>query len=431
MALRAAPIISLASFVNYQGSSNQTRRQWGAARRAIPTFGTTAGNPPDCIAMRMTTNFDVIIVGGGPAGATCAAFCARAGVRTLVLERATFPRDKVCGDCLNPDCWPVLERLGIAAEVRRLPHARLRSVEFVSAGGRRVGLPFPDVEPGEIAVKRSALDAVLLENAASAGATVRQASAVCAIRRVPATDSFEVDTAPGHVAGAPGETFTSRFVVAADGRNSVVARLLELLPEERAGRATSPPPNRVGLQAHVPCPAEFGDQVQMRWFPKGYGGLAPVGGGELNISLTGSPRTLESLKTWARAEFDLPADQAWRTIAPLDRRSARRAAVDGAFLTGDSARVVEPFTGEGIYYALRSGELAAGALTAAARGERSTTQAGADYDRAHRRMYRGRLWVNRLARAAALHPRLAAWALEAARWRPEILGYLTRKVVRA
>lgn len=380
--------------------------------------------------MKAANHFDVIIVGGGPAGASCAAFCAQAGVRTLVLERAVFPRDKVCGDCLNPDCWPVLERLGVEEAVRGLPHAELRSVEFISASGRRVALPFPEMKHSEIAVKRSVLDAVLLENAATRGAMVRQSAAVCGIRPLASPGGFQVDTAQGQATNETAATYTSRFVVAADGRNSIAARMLGMLPEARGARDAGSL-NRIGVQTHAPCPADFVDQVQMRWFTDGYGGLAPVGGGELNISLTGPPRTLEALKSWASAEFHLPPGQAWRTIAPLDRQPAPCAATGGAFLVGDSARVVEPFTGEGIFYALRSGELAAESIIRAVRGNATDNQAAQAYCLAHKHMYRGRLWVNRLARAAALHPRLAGWVLEAARWRPELLSYLTRKVVRA
>ena len=100
--------------------------------------------------------WDVAIVGSGPAGASCAAFCAAAGLRTLVLERANFPREKVCGDCLNPTCWPVLERLGVAAEVRAAPHGKLSRVEFI--GSR---WPINDravarrVTSAEIAIRRS------------------------------------------------------------------------------------------------------------------------------------------------------------------------------------------------------------------------------------------------------------------------------------
>ena len=84
--------------------------------------------------------FDVAIVGSGPAGAACATFCARAGLRTLLLEREIFPREKVCGDCLNPSCTPVLDRLGIAERVRALPHGKLRQVDFIAIGGRNVSV---------------------------------------------------------------------------------------------------------------------------------------------------------------------------------------------------------------------------------------------------------------------------------------------------
>src|SRR5947209_8868136 len=87
--------------------------------------------------------FDVAIVGGGPAGATTAAFCATAGLRTLILEREKFPREKVCGDCVNPACWPILRRLGLEDLVRSLPHGKWDRVEFVGIGRRRVSVDLP------------------------------------------------------------------------------------------------------------------------------------------------------------------------------------------------------------------------------------------------------------------------------------------------
>ena len=254
-----------------------------------------------------------------------------------------------------------------------------------------------------------------------------------AVRRVEAGYAVDLNDGggPGGLNG-PGakETVTARFLVAADGRNSVAARLTGLLEERRR-----PATDRVGLQTHVPCPAEFGARVEMRWFARGYGGLCPVGGGELNLSLAGPPASLEGLKRWAREEFGVAADHPWRTIAPLDRAPAPRAAVAvaggaGVFLVGDAARVVEPFTGEGIYYALRTGELAAESLVAAVRGEADAEAAAARYRAAHAAAYRGRLWVNRLARLAGRHPRAASMALRVARWQPWMLGLLTKKVVR-
>src|SRR5512132_2630346 len=106
--------------------------------------------------------FDVAIIGGGPAGSSCAAFCAFAGLRTVVLEREKFPREKVCGDCLNPSCWPVLRRLGIAEGVRQLPHGILNAVEFIAIGGRKVIVDLPSDEESEIAIKRSLFDMLLM-----------------------------------------------------------------------------------------------------------------------------------------------------------------------------------------------------------------------------------------------------------------------------
>src|SRR5260370_7803449 len=107
--------------------------------------------------------FDSAIAGGGPAGSSCAAFCALSGLRTLVLEREIFPREKVCGDCLNPSCWPVLERLGLAQQVRNLPHSKLASVEFITIDGPKVGIGLPPGDNGELSVKRSLFVALLLK----------------------------------------------------------------------------------------------------------------------------------------------------------------------------------------------------------------------------------------------------------------------------
>src|SRR5438132_12184331 len=97
---------------------------------------------------------DVAIVGGGPAGSSCAAFCAAAGLRTLVIEREKFPREKVCGDCINPACWPVLERLDLADEIRQSPHCVLDAVEFIAINGKKFRVDLPNHARGEIEIRR-------------------------------------------------------------------------------------------------------------------------------------------------------------------------------------------------------------------------------------------------------------------------------------
>src|SRR5438045_7450397 len=124
---------------------------------------------------------DVAIVGGGPAGSTCAAFCAAAGLRTLVLEREKFPREKVCGDCVNPSCWPVLRRLDLAERARALPHGKLSRVDFIGINGRRLSVELPVGDGAEIALKRSLFDKLLLDRARELGTTVFVSATVTAL----------------------------------------------------------------------------------------------------------------------------------------------------------------------------------------------------------------------------------------------------------
>ncbi len=345
--------------------------------------------------------WDVAIVGSGPAGASCAAFCAQAGLRTLVLERAVFPREKVCGDCLNPTCWPVLERLGVAEEVRAAPHGQLTRVEFIGVDGRSSTAPLPTGGNAEIAIRRSVLDQILLRRARSLGAEVREGETLLSVAR---EGDWKVCTDLSEAC--------ARVLVAADGRNSTVARLCNLMP--RKGR------DRVALQTHIPLPRDFGARIVLRLLREGYSGQAPVGGGLLNLCLVSRPHDLPAIKHWAEKEFSIPAEHAWRTIAPL-ARAALPPALPGLFLVGDAARVVEPFTGEGIFYALGSGELAADAIRA---GEPQ------GYAAAHRKLYAGRLWINALARRAVEHPRFATALLRILPNEKRILSLLTTKVVR-
>jgi geranylgeranyl reductase family protein len=353
--------------------------------------------------------FDVAIVGGGPAGSSCAASCAVNGLRTLVLDREKFPREKVCGDCLNPSCWPVLERLALAQRVRDLPHSKLCSVEFIAIDGRKVIVDLPSGADCEISVKRSFFDDLLLERARELGADVHEQTTVTGLSR---NDHWNIETDSG-------DFFQARILIGADGRNSTVAHLCNLLPR--------PARERVALQAHIPLPRDFGNRIVLQFLRDGYSGQASVNESQLNLCLVGTPPTISTLRKWAERQFDLPANQPWRTITPLTR-SPIPAAHENLFFIGDAARVVEPFTGEGIYYALRSGELAANAIAKIIRGE-NRQLALRNFTRAYSGMYRGRLWINRLSRAAVLRPQLGSFFVHAARIRPEIIKFLTAKIV--
>jgi menaquinone-9 beta-reductase len=352
--------------------------------------------------------FDVAIVGGGPAGSSCAAFCALAGLRTLVLEREKFPREKVCGDCLNPSCWVVLNRLDLVGRIRALQYARLARVEFIAIGGRRVIVELPSGDEIELAVKRSLFDDLLLKRAHELGAHIHQETTVTALDN---SSGWKIETAGG-------ENFVARVLIGADGRNSTVARLRNLLPR--------PERERIALQSHLPLPDNFRNRVVLQLLPQGYAGLSPVSDEELNVCLVATPRNINALKAWATKHFDVSPHHAWRTITPLTRAPIPPAH-ENLFLIGDAARVIEPFTGEGIFYAMRSGELAANAIARIIRGE-DREPVMREFTRAYAQMYRGRLWINHLARAAVLSPRIASIMVRFAPLSPSIMRLLTAKI---
>ncbi len=358
--------------------------------------------------------FDVAIVGSGPAGAACAGFCAQAGLRVLVLERENFPREKVCGDCLNPACWPVLRRLGVAERVGGLPHGELHAVDFVGVDGNRVTIPLPANGDREIAVKRSSFDHLLMNRARELGTEIREGTTVTSVS-VPTTH-----TEPWQIT-TPGGELAARFLVGADGRNSSVARFCGVLPRIEK--------ERVAIQTHLPLPSDFGQCVVLQFRPEGYSGQAPVGEDQLNLCLVSTAPRLPAIRHWAEETFGLSPTHSWRTITPLSRAPISTT-TPGLFLVGDAARVIEPLTGEGIYYAIQSGEMAADAIERIIRGH-DAQDVAAEYQRQHVELYRGRLWVNRLARQAVLHPRIASAALKLSHFQPALLQFLTARIVRS
>jgi menaquinone-9 beta-reductase len=142
-------------------------------------------------------HFDVAIVGAGPAGSSAAITLARAGYSAVLLEKKTFPREKLCGDFLNPVNWPVLERLHVAAEILSQEHQKVSSFRMTSHAGSQatVALPAPGGNRSfGLGLRRSILDDILLRQAKIAGAEVGTDVAVRAIRR--AGDRWSLNVSP-------------------------------------------------------------------------------------------------------------------------------------------------------------------------------------------------------------------------------------------
>ncbi len=347
--------------------------------------------------------WDTVVVGAGPAGTACAGILASHGARVLVLEKSGFPREKVCGDCLNPRCHSLFAKLGIAGDIAAAEQGTARFVSFVSPANRTVSvaLPFP-----EAVIARSQFDAILARRAADLGAELAFG---CAVHKVECLGENSTRWRV-HSGGA---VHTSRFLIAADGRNSTVARLLGILPPAKRAR--------LALQSQLPHIPKFRETIQLTILSAGYVGIAPVGGGRMNVCLVSRPQNLGTIRAWADQNLGSDASTQWNSLAPLDRSPVSPAPPDfpGLALLGDAARVVEPFTGEGIYYALKTGELAAEAIL---------SNDLAPYRKAHARLYRGRLWLNRVARIAVTHPGIGGSLVALGALFPSLFSALTRKV---
>jgi len=301
---------------------------------------------------------DVLIAGGGPAGSVAATVLARAGARVLVLDRARFPRPKLCGDTLNPGALGVLHRLGLGcAAGASIP---LAGMIVTGDDGVRVVGRYEKVSGRGIS--RSHLDAALIMAAAGAGARIEQGVLV----QGPLVDtSGDQPIVRGlMVTGTQGKSLTirARMVIAADGRHSRVARALALSHAARW-------PRRWAIGAYFEDVAGMTDFGEMHVRRTHYMGVAPLAEGITNACVvTPNPRgrlpgaILETtLKQDPQLKERFASARMVTTpicLGPL-AIDARAAGARGLLLAGDAAGFVDPITGDGLRFAIRGAELAA------------------------------------------------------------------------
>ncbi|WP_433473284.1 geranylgeranyl reductase family protein [Spirillospora sp. CA-142024] len=301
---------------------------------------------------------DVIVVGAGPAGSAAATHLARSGLDVLVLEKTSFPREKICGDGLTPRAVRELKALGI--DITGPGWLRNKGIRLIGAG-RRLELPWPD--GFGLTRTRTDLDEILARQAVSAGATL--------LENTKATGPLLADGRVKGVRTANGN-HEARLVIAADGVSSRLAIALGLRP--RRDR-----PIGIAGRRYFRSP-RHDDEYLEAWLdlaPAGYGWVFGMGDGTCNVGVallrSEHPdyhrlctRWLTSLPaSWGFTEEN--ATGPLRGAALPMGFSRRPHYLPGLLLAGDSGGMVNPSNGEGIAYALEAGRIAAEVITTASR----------------------------------------------------------------
>jgi len=400
---------------------------------------------------------DVIVVGAGPSGSTAAYYLAQAGLNVLLIEKSRFPRDKVCGDGLTPRAVKSLVAMGVdvSEEAGWLRNKGLR----VIAGGMRLELPWPELSdwPGYGLVRtRASLDEQLARRAQAAGAKLLEGTTVTGPVLADNGRIVGVETsAEGEEKSKPRSrsdnserahpetvTYRARVVVAADGNSSRLSIAMGL--SKRDDR-----PMGVAVRTYYTSPRDKDDYLESwldlwdgdRLLP-GYGWIFGMGDGTSNVGLGmlntsdafGKTDYRELLKRWLRS---MPEE--WGYVEENRTEPVRGAALPmgfnrtpqyykGLLLAGDAAGMVNPFNGEGIAYAMESGQLLARVVAQAlARPTRAETHRvlrtyPEELQAAYGRYYAlGRVFVELIGRPKLMryatgrgmhHPQLMKFALK-------------------
>ncbi|HEX5705100.1 MAG TPA: NAD(P)/FAD-dependent oxidoreductase [Pyrinomonadaceae bacterium] len=370
--------------------------------------------------MSMNSDYDVIIAGGGPAGSSAAIHLALRGARVLLAEQKKFPRPKLCGEFISPECFTQFERLGVSDQMLASSPSPLTETVFYSQAGARVSVPSTWFSKGGVALglSRAEMDERLLRRAAEVGVDVREETSVTSL-------NFE----SGRVTGVNLKAHNSEELVRAPitidatGRARVLARMAE-----KNGSGRSQQRELVAFKAHLQNTGVAPGACEIYFYRGGYGGLSSIENGLSNLCFIVNARDVRRCQSNAdrvvrsvvcrnqRASLTLReavAHSAWLAVSLEGFGRHSPAPVDGLLTIGDAASFIDPFTGSGMLMALESGELVANIIMPRLPQlhELQRRSLSDQYCAAYGRQFNSRLRLCSLIRRAAFAPGVADFAI--------------------
>jgi len=366
--------------------------------------------------------FDVAIAGGGPAGSSTAIQLAQAGARVLLLEQKRFPRPKLCGEFISPECISHFERLGVATEMLASGGKAITTTVFYARSGASVHLPSEWFKPGTTALglSRSEMDQRLLKRAKQVGVTVWEDAHATGVLRVGQRVAGILVKA-----GEELHQCAAALTIEATGRNRTLAR------ERNHDASDGKRPELVAFKAHFENARVREGACEIYFYKHGYGGLSAVENGLTNLCFivaardvrryASDPETVmrEVVMKNRRAAYTLRGARSHTPWLSVSLRGFGRYALapePGLLTIGDAASFIDPFTGSGMLMALESGKLAAEVITRHLSTPLSQLaddvfHIAREYQTAYAETFQSRLRTAGLLRLAAFVPGLASAAI--------------------
>lgn len=349
-------------------------------------------------------NFDVIIAGAGPAGSSAAIHLARNGLNVLLVEQKKFPRAKLCGEFISPECVRHFENLGVADAIKTSKPTALTETVFYSARGHHVTIPSKWFGNSEaLGLSRAVMDHVLLQRARDCGLTVLEGTITEPILDAHTVRGVKLKT---------NEQYHAPLTIDATGRAHILSRKLN------TGKSK---PKLIAFKTHLRNTRVAPNTCEIYFYPEGYGGLSSVEGDISNLCFIISAEQVkrhysnpdlvvrDMVMKNQRAAYTLEHAQPeseWLS-ASWERFGRQQASpVNGLLAIGDSAAFIDPFTGSGMLMAFESGELVADVIVRD-RDKLTTNELCTNYAAEYAQKFDSRLRICGWLRRLAFKPRLA------------------------